>query len=67
MGNLIGVFKDKYPNLSGKDWINQISDEDKEVFIWNWKRSIEYGHLGGIARAETAKRDDRGRFAPDAN
>jgi hypothetical protein len=67
MGQLAGLIKRKYPDLRGKDWINQISDEDKQVVIWNWRRASAFGHEGGIARARTAKRDERGRFAPDAS
>ena len=66
MSELDGLFKQKYPDLNGKDWVNQLTEEDKQVFVWNWKRSREFGRLGGLARASTAKRDNRGRFAPNA-
>lgn len=66
MSELAGKFKERYPDLKGRDWINQLSAEDKQVFVWNWQRSTEFGHLGGVVRASTAKRDERGRFAPDA-
>ena len=63
--NFQNLFKSKYPDLNGKGWVNQLTPEDKEVFVWIWQRSHEFGHRGGIARASTAKRDERGRFAPD--
>ncbi|MHC4752301.1 MAG: hypothetical protein ACYTFW_20805 [Planctomycetota bacterium] len=62
-----GLFKSKYPDLQGRDWINQLSVEDRKVFTWIWQRSHEFGHLGGLARARSAKRDNRGRFASNGS
>lgn len=65
MSILSGVFKRKYgAALEGKDWVRRIEPEDQAVFIQVGIEAWEYGHKGGIARASTAERDERGRFAP---
>ena len=66
MSKLRGLFKRKYPDLKGRGWVSQLSDEDKQVFVWNWQQSIQFGHLGGLARASAARRDNKGRFTPNA-
>ena len=65
MGNYQGVFKAKYgEQLEGRDWVRKIEPEDRQVFIEIGLSEMQYGHLGGVARAQTAARDSRGRFAP---
>lgn len=60
--SLQGIFKSRYA-LIGKDWVRRLPNEDRQVFIHMGLAAMEYGHLGGLARAATAKRDRRGRFA----
>jgi len=54
-----------YKPLKGRDWIKTLPDEDKKVFIQIGLEAGDHGRLGGIARAETAKRDRRGHFVKD--
>lgn len=56
------LFKNKYPKLSGKDWVRHIDPEDRQVFIQIGMAAWDYGRVGGLARAKMAKRDSRGRF-----
>ena len=56
------LFKNRYSSLKGKDWIKRISPEDKRVFIELGLKHVQYGRLGGIARAKTAKRNEKGQF-----
>lgn len=58
-----GIFKQRY-DLHGKDWINSLSPEDKQLLVQVGCEASDYGKTGGKARASTAKRDHRGRFAP---
>lgn len=58
-----GLFKNKYKQLHGRDWIRSLNPDDFRVFVHMGLEAMEYGHLGGIARASTATRDSRGRFA----
>ena len=60
--NLEGVIKARYPNLTGRDWINSIEPLDRTVVMHMVRSAGEYGRLGGIARAATADRDENGRF-----
>lgn len=62
-----GLFKRRYLFLVGRDWLKQIiTSEDKKAF-----GGIGYSasdrrvlhHLGGVARARSATRDSKGRFA----
>lgn len=64
MSEYSGLFKQRY-NLSGHDWVRRLSSEDKQVFIRIGLAATQYGRLGGQKRAETAKRDAKGRFAKD--
>lgn len=57
------LFKNKYPELRGKDWIRHIEPDDRQVFIEIGMKAWDYGRVGGLARARTARRDSRGRFA----
>ncbi len=56
------LIKSKYPVLQGRDWIRKISAEDRKVLIWLGMKAWDFGRLGGLARAKTALRDNRGRF-----
>ena len=56
-----GMFKRRYP-LQGKTWLRDIPPEDRAIFAQIGREYHGYGHLGGIARAKTAKRDEKGRF-----
>lgn len=58
-----GIFTAKYGELHGKDWIRHVEPEDRAVLVDIGLKATDYGKKGGIARAETAKRDSRGRFA----
>lgn len=56
------MFKNKYPMLKGKNWIQSLSDEDKKIFYELGAAANGYGHIGGVARVKQAKRDNKGRF-----
>jgi len=56
------LFKSRYLNLSGSDWINKIDAEDKKAFIELGLKHAEYGKLGGAKRAKTGKRGSNGKF-----
>lgn len=59
-----GIFKRKYgEGLQGRDWIKAIEPEDRALLIEIGMRAMEWGRLGGTARASTAKRDVRGHFS----
>jgi len=60
--SLVGIIKQKYPNLKGSDWINQIDPEDKAVLLSIMNERNGHGRKGGMARAKTGKRDKNGRF-----
>jgi hypothetical protein len=55
------LFKNKYPFLRGRDWLRYILSDDLHVFITIGLENSQHGYLGGIARARTAKRDERGQ------
>lgn len=57
-----GIFKNRYPELKGRDWIKSIDPEDRQAFIRLGLKCAEYGRLGGIARAKNGKRDHKGKF-----
>ena len=59
---LKGLIKQKYPQLKGKDWMNQVSPEDKAAIMQLVRAEGEYGRRGGRARADRGKRDEKGRF-----
>lgn len=56
------LFKSRYPSLKGKDWIRRIESDDRRVFVRIGQAEHEYGRKGGRARAQSAKRDQKGRF-----
>lgn len=55
-------FKDRYEGLSGKDWLRNIDKEDRVALAKIANAASGYGRNGGVVRANTAKRDSRGRF-----
>lgn len=61
---LRGMFKQKYgKRLKGRrDWVNAIHEDDRKVLARRAFACSGYGVLGGLARAESAERDSRGRF-----
>lgn len=65
MSELEGAIKARYPELKGKDWINQISHEDREAFMHEVRSMGLHGVLGGQARARKAKRNEKGEFIPN--
>jgi hypothetical protein len=59
--SLKGYFKSRF-ELQGSDWIKQIPVEDRKAFMSvNFAKS-DFGRTGGKVRAQTAKRDSRGKF-----
>ncbi len=61
-----GIFKRRYPELKGRDWLSRISAEDKQAFIKLGLQCSEYGRLGGLVRAKNGKRDHKGRFIKES-
>jgi hypothetical protein len=57
-----GYFKRTYGKLRGKDWLKNVSDEDRQAFSKIGFAASNYGRNGGVTRAKTAKRDHKGRF-----
>ena len=62
MSEYTGLFKSRYPNITGSDWIRKVDPDDRRVFVQIGHEHAEHGRLGGFARASSAKRDSRGRF-----
>lgn len=59
-----GIFKRKYgEGLKGHDWIKAIEPEDRALLIEIGMRAMDWGRMGGAARASKAKRDARGHFS----
>lgn len=56
-----GLFKARYAELRGRDWIRRVEAEDRQAFIEIGLAATDYGRKGGQARAQ-APRDERGRF-----
>lgn len=59
----LGMFRERYPSLQGRDWIRRLLPEDLQYFVRAGMERFEYGRMGGLARAQGAVRDRRGRFA----
>ncbi len=57
------LFKTSYPVLQGKDWLRRVNPEDRAAFSSIGREFHDHGRMGGEARARTARRDSRGRFA----
>ena len=62
MDNLAGYFSKNYGPLKGSDWIRRIPVEDRKAFCYIGRAAGNHGRNGGLARAATAKRDEKGRF-----
>lgn len=61
--NMKGVWKRRYPNLHGRDWVNQLDKDDHQCLVELLCNASQWGKIGGKARAFTAIRDANGRFA----
>ncbi len=57
------LFKKRYKELKGKRWILNIDPDDLKAWVQIGHAAAEYGRKGGKARAASAKRDSKGRFA----
>jgi hypothetical protein len=62
MGAYSGLFQ-RYQPLQGRDWVKNLPDEDRRVFVDIGLQAADHGKLGGVARAAEAQRDNHGRFA----
>lgn len=63
----MALIPDYYRPLIGRDWIKQLSDEDRKVLARLGYEAclledIPLASLGGKARAKSAKRDAKGHF-----
>ncbi len=56
------LFKTRYHDLHGKDWLRRIDADDRQAFSHIGRQCADHGRLGGIARAHSAYRDERGKF-----
>jgi len=56
------LFKNRYPELKGKNWIKFISIEDRKAFSQIGFSHSDFGRTGGIVRGKSGKRDSKGRF-----
>lgn len=59
--NIAGCLKRKY-ELRGRDWLRTLPAYERQAFSGVGRFYAQHGHLGGVVRAATAKRDGRGRF-----
>lgn len=62
MSQYSNIFKNRYSELKGKDWIKRIDPEDQKAFYHIGFVESDFGRKGGKARAKTGKRDKRGKF-----
>jgi hypothetical protein len=56
------LFKNRYPILKGRDWVKNLSEEDRRIFSEIGRAHSSYGHDGGLANVSKAVRDEKGRF-----
>ncbi|MFA5036427.1 MAG: hypothetical protein WC479_04555 [Candidatus Izemoplasmatales bacterium] len=56
------IFKNKYHNLRGKDWVKYLSEEDRKIFSEIGRAYANHGHDGWVACASSILRDEKGRF-----
>jgi len=56
------LFKRNYPELKGRTWLLNVSVEDRKAFSAIGFAHSGYGRQGGIKRAKTALRDNKGKF-----
>jgi hypothetical protein len=59
--NYPNLFKN-YPQRRGRAWLRALPAEERKAFSMIGREYNQHGHLGGMARAQQAKRDERGRF-----
>lgn len=59
------LFKSRYPELKGSDWIKRIDPEDQKVFNQIGFKHSDFGRKGGLHRGKFGKRDARGRFTKE--
>lgn len=60
---MTGYFKRTYGPLTGRNWLKTLPPEEIQAFSHVGFVEGDYGRSGGIARAQTARRDWKGRFA----
>lgn len=62
MTDYTGAFRRNYGPLIGSNWVTKLDTEARRIFSAMGREFGEHGHCGGVARARTADRDERGRF-----
>jgi hypothetical protein len=71
--NLKGYFKRNYPLfLVGRDWLRRVPTEDRAALSHVGAMAAGFGspsfsRKGGLKRARTATRDNKGRFLPSGD
>ena len=63
----MSLIPDHYRPLNGRDWLKQLTAEDRKVLAELGYRAclledINIASLGGKARSKTGQRDEKGRF-----
>ena len=56
------LFKRNYFELKGRNWLLDVSVEDRKAFSAIGFTHSDYGRQGGIKRAKTALHDNKGKF-----
>jgi hypothetical protein len=56
-----GLFKSRYGNLKGRNWLQTIDPDDRRAFVEIGHKESQWGRLGGLARAQ-GPRNSKGRF-----
>lgn len=59
---LPGIFKDFSGELRGRDWVSKLGPHDRALFSGIGRAWSLNGKSGGMVRALTGLRDERGRF-----
>lgn len=62
MSELEGYFIQNYGPLKGRDWLRRLPKWERSALSRVAWSASDYGKSGGVARAQTALRDRRGRF-----
>lgn len=52
-----GLFKSRYPDLKGRDWVRRIEPDDLRVFVDIGNQANDHGKLGGVALVEKRGRE----------
>ncbi len=63
--DLKGYFKRTYGPLKGRTWLKGIPEQEQKAFAHIGRHMCLHGRMGGAVRAQTAQRDNRGRFLPN--